>query len=655
MADNSKLITLRLDTKDFEADLKAALAKIPKQQTVKLQVGGGAGVGAGAAVGVVAPVALGGQPITGAAGYKIEPGVMPGVPEGLTGNARVRAELEQFTVALRAAAQAMRDEGVVRKESTKAAAAQAVEESKRQTAEARAKQAKSVQTARDESFVERREKISAIKVKERETIIDLNRQYSAEKEEKKKAQQDERHAERSQHGARLVEFERARMLAQGIPGLVNPLMGTQLSGGLRVGAHALGMYSQYQALGERHELRMARMRGGGGGGSSSGGVDASGAGAAIGATIGAAGGPVGAAVGSFIGMATVSTAQAVLTKLGETMDLAQTMANKLGGIQLQRAGVARMAGSGFRAATTADPVSVRAAALGFGGEEIVAADVQLAQQGGKYARFSREYSPSVLASGGSIASLGAATRALAVSGADDSQARRALLRLAGTTGGFSGARADELRSGFAQTMLESSMRGVHRDPGLVAGFQQHMVSQLGAERGNQMTQMYGSYQTPGLGGIRGALKQYADALQLGETMKGAASLKDLLRNDEQMTLQQRRAVDVAGGELALLGRGYSVKETEDLISGRSGRRTGFDILTGSQAAKTTSEEERRDREAAAIGARSELNQLTVVEENTAKIAEAQVKFVGAMTNVGDALNSFAGSIRNAIPFLGVGR
>lgn len=651
MADNSKLITLRLDTKDFEADLKAALAKIPKQQTVQLQVGGGQ-PGAAAVAATAAPVALGGQPITGAAGYKIEPGVMPGIPEGLSGNARVRAELEQFTVALRAAAQAARDEGVVRKENIKATAAQAVEESKRQTAEARAKQAKSVTAARDESYVERAEKISALKIKERETIIDLNRQYSAEKEEKKKAQQEERYAERSQHGARLVEFERARMLAQGIPGLVNPLMGTQLSGGLRVGAHALGMYSQYQALGERHELRMARMRGGGG--SSSGGVDASGAGAAIGATIGAAGGSAGAAIGSFIGMATVSTAQAVMTKLGETMDLAQTMANKMGGLQLQRAGVARMAGSGFRAATTADPMSVRAAALGFGGEEVVAADTQLAQQGGRYARFSREYTPGILASGGSIASMGAVTRALAASGTSDGSAKWTLGLLAGTTDRFSGARADELRSGFAQTMLESSMRGIHRGPGLIAGFQQQMVQQLGAERGNQMTQMYGSYQTPGLGGIRGALKQYADALQLGETMKGAKSIKDLLRNDEQMTLQQRRAVDVAGGELAMLGRGYSVKETEDILGGK-GFSAGVDVLTGEQTAYPTSEEERQDRKAASIGARSELSQLTAVEENTAKVAEAQVKFVGALTELGDAMNSVVASMRNAIPYIGVGR
>ena len=651
MADNSKLITLRLDTKDFEADLKAALAKIPKQQTVKLQVGGGAGVGAGADVGVAAPVALGGQPITGAAGYKIEPGVMPGVPEGLTGNARVRAELEQFTVALRAAAQATRDEGVVRKENTKAAAAQTAEAEKRKTAEARADQAERTAKTRDASYVARAEKISAIKVKERETIIGLNRQYSAEKEEKKKAQQDERHAERSQHGARLVEFERARMLAQGIPGLVNPLMSTQLSGGVQALGHGLGMYSQWKALGDRHELRMARY--GRAAGAATGGAGA-GAGSGEGEPAAQVAQSAATAVGGpLAGMLARAVAQAGLQMAAQSMDLAQAVSNKMGGLQLQRAGVARMAGSGFRSATTADPVSVTAAGLGFGGEEIVAADVQLAQQGGKYARFSREYSPSVLASGGSIASLGAATRALAVSGAGEIQAQRALARLAGTTDGFSGARADELRSGFAQTMLESSMRGVHRDPGLVAGFQQQIVSQLGAERGNQMTQMYGSYQTPGLGGIRGALKQYADALQLGETMKGAASLKDLLRNDEQMTLQQRRAVDMAGGELALLGRGYSVKETEDLLSGRSGRRTGFDILTGSQAAQPTSEEERRDREAAAIAARSELNQLTVVEENTAKIAEAQVKFAGAMTNVGDALNSFAASLRNKIPFVGV--
>lgn len=652
MSDNSKTITLRLDTSSFDSSLAEALKKIPQQVTVGVKAQGAAGgavVGSGTVVGGgvagATPVAMGGQPITGAGGYTVEPGVIPNAPGGLGGQAKVRAELMGFAAAATAARTAAQELSKQLTEASRAQAAVVAEEAK--TARAKKTQEFRVAAQQEVSDVRIAEAASkmAIRLQGQEATRAARKADEEERREYRKKEKEESAATRSQYSGRLVEFERARMLANGIPGLVDPLISGQMSGVARSASHALGMYSQWKALGERHEIRLSRYgKGVQGGDAEGGGGGAATAGAAIG---GAAGGPIGAAVGSLIATA---VGQSVLSIIAKSQDEAQSASSKMAGLQLQRARTRMMGGAGT-GGTQADAVSMQAARMGIGPDEVVAADQQLAQMGGTASRFARKYIPNIISGGGSIQALGAVAQGMDVAGRvvkGDMDYRRpgygrAFDVLEGTVNGFGGHAADQARMGFAQTMLEMSQRGVSRDAAQVAEFQQRMTGTIGLERGTAMTQMYGAYQNPNLGGVRQALKQYADARQLGEALKGAGSLEEVLRNDETMSLQRRMEVDKAGGKLALIGRGYSVAEAEEM---RTGTFDSQKVSLG-KANKNADPEMR----AAAIGAETELAQMTIVEKNTARIAEAQAKLIEGMTKAGDILNSIAAELtRNWMPF-----
>lgn len=641
MAENSKVITLHLDPKPFEDALKAALEKIPKQATIQLN-----GVVAGAP-GAAAPVAMGGQPITGAAGYTIQPGVIPGAPEGLTEAAGRKAKMLEFASALKAATAAA---VAMQERLTEAVRIQgAVDRERLRTA--RMELGAELRDASGEKALERAEELakrrSAIRLGEKEVLRGWKDEDDKRRKAEREAAQSESRGRSAQASERLVAFERARMLATGIPGLVNPLLGTQMSGVMQAGSHAIGMYSQWQALSERHQIRMSRYgrNAAAAGGSGGGGVDGQGATADAAA---AAAPSVGSAL---TGMITRSIAQVALNAASLSMDIAQQASNKMGSLQLQRAGIRYLAGSHFGTGTEADVVSRNAASLGIGPDEMVAADARLARSAGKYAGYAREFAPGIMATGGSVESLAAVAKSLAVSQqrttpnwATDQKSMDALSILAATTASYGGERGDAARSGFAQTMLEMSQRGIQRDPVELAIFQQKMTPMVGLERATATTQQYGGYQNPVLGNIRGALRQYSDMLQMAHTMKGAKSLEDVFANDEKMTAQQRLDIDKSGGTLALLGRGFSTSEAESLL--KTPERRFVDRLSGDQTAKGAQDEERR---AAAIGAQTELAQMSIVEGNTAKIAEAQTKFITSLTSVGDALNSMAAKMRNWVP------
>jgi len=212
-------------------------------------------------------------------------------------------------------------------------------------------------------------------------------------------------------------------------------------------------------------------------------------------------------------------------------------------------------------------------------------------------------------------------------------------RLAGVTG----QRADQGMATLGQAVQTQAERGLSPDALELSGFSQRMQGRVGYDRASATAAQYATYQNPAAMGIKGALKQYADARQTAAAMRGARTLEDFLSNEENMSAEDRFNVDRAGegGAYALRGRGFSGREVKALREGDLPSSYQSLTATGAQRAGERSP----DREAAATLARTDLELLAAVTQNTEKIIRAQVVFEKALVSAGDSINSFAATVK----------
>jgi hypothetical protein len=595
VADNSRKITLNLDTTSADADLKKFLDSIPATVSTKLQFqtptgttsnAGYTGVGPGhvapGAPGV--PNVMGNGQFNPGAGGGGGGGGVPAPPD-LTGmNSQqqkmamqaYKAQLEAGYVKLTAALNAEAD-------ARSQAAAKLKQAGTADVQNARAKLEEQKLVGKKEALdqaVAAQKAIADYKLQGRREYRDegaeLKKQGRKEREERAALQRFERNEAQSRYGKRLVDFERARLMSGAVGPAVDTLMSGQVSAPLRLASQGIGVYQQYQALGYRHDLREQRraesMAAGGAGVSGS-----SGAGALGDAAGGVGGAAAAGAAGGPPGMVAAMVAQVMLSAMAKMMDMAQSQAAKTGSVMNRRATMrelgSRVISSTF---TEQDSVARSAAMWGIGPDADSEMRLGLAKSVGN-AGVSDKLAPHLAAMQG----IGVGTSGIhALGRAARSYGQVADPRILLGTAKLSGVTGERINEGF-QTLAgaQETMagQGYGTNANAMAAFGQRLQGNgLSFERSNTMA---AQFETRGIGALdqyRNAMKQYNDAKLLSKAMVGANSMLDVDKNYRAMTGQQRYEALADGSSMAahsLYGEGFSSTELPGL-----GNKLGEDVM-----------------------------------------------------------------------------
>ena len=621
MADNSRKITLNLDTTTADEDLKKFLASIPATVTTKLQFqtptgttsnAGYTGVGPGH----VTPGAPGVPNVMGNGNFN--PGAGGGgvaAPPDLTGmNSQqqkmamqaYKAQLEAGYVKLTAALNAEADARAQAATKLKQAGTDTVLKARERLQEQQLAGKKATQ----DQWIDAQKTVADYRMKSRREYRDegaeLKEQGRKEREERAAMQRGERNEAASRYGKRLVDFERARLLTGAVGPAVDTLMSGQVSAPLRLASQGLGVYQQYQALGHRHDLREQRRAES----MAAGGASGPGVTGAIGSGLATAGAAAGQA-----GMVGAMVAQVVLSAMTKMVDMAQAQAGKAGTV-LSRRATMRELGSDVNndTFTSRDAGARKAAMWGINPEEYSTMRLGLAKSVGN-ASVSNRLAPHLA----DLQGIGVGTSGLnALGRAARSYGQVADPRILLGSAKLAGATGERINEGF-QTLAgaQETMagQGYGTNANAMAAFGQRLQGNgLSFERGNTMA---AQFETRGIGALdqyRNAMKQFNDAKLLSKAMVGANSMLDVDKNYRNMTGQQRYETLADGSGMAahsLYGEGFSSTELPGLS-----KKLGDDVMLRNVKRDPAANP---DRTAAAAEANMDLRLFTSLEKAAAEI------------------------------------
>lgn len=646
MADNSRKITLNLDTTTADEDLKKFLASIPATVSTKLQFqtptgttsnAGYTGVGPGH----VTPGAPGVPNVMGNGNFNPGAGGGGGVaaPPDLTGmnsqqqkmamqayKAQLEAGYVKLTAALNAEADARAQAAAKLKQAGTDTVLKAREKLHEQQLvgkrEALAQWVSAQKATADYKMQSRREY--------RDEGIELKEKGRKEREERAAMQRGERNEAASRYGKRLVDFERARLLTGAVGPAVDTLMSGQVSAPLRLASQGLGVYQQYQALGYRHDLREQRRAESVAAGGAAGTAGLSGSGVLGGAAGGAVGAAAAGAVGGPPGMVTAMVAQVVLSAMAKMMDMAQSQAAKTGSIMNRRATM-RELGSRATSGTFTDQDSIsRSAALwGIGPDADSEMRLGLAKSVGN-AGVSDKLAPHLAAMQG----IGVGTSGInALGRAARSYGQVADPRILLGTAKLSGVTGERINEGF-QTLAgaQETMagQGYGTKANALAAFGQRLQGNgLSFERSNTMA---AQFETRGVGALdqyRSAMKQYNDAKLLSKAMVGAKSMIDVDKNYRSMTGQQRYEALADGSGMAahsLYGEGFSSTELPGLSN-----KLGEDVMLRNVKRDPAAD---KDRAPSVVDATAEQQAFEAMQKAAAEITSSARALSQLTTQIG---------------------